>query len=522
MKKRVKIAIVIGAVIVVCILIKFLVFPNNNNVPPPQPQPQPQPQPTGGGGYNGYFQVTYPLNVSKNLYLVNNQPIGLTDNYTNNYTLIKDDIGSSIGQPTFPVLKCQVDGKYVSIVFVIDSVNYLDLSNHTINMTDTFYVNAKPDDNKNQLIGSLFLDSNMILSVVLSFNPQILVANYIKGKIIFDISGNSTATNIYINNDNLPSPPKSQNKPYFLHLPKPISLQINSPSEFHTKGFILQENQDISVCPYDPTKKLYLTQSLINNKKVLYLSTDNTYSKFLKKTDCVSGNYTPGDKNVLNFPNNLSLDSSILNTTCPATLFLTPNENNNTINIGITHGGNFNLLCQITPFPSPSLPLGKNQPAIICASQESGFIGLFLALQQSNSLFHFTWDVDATPHMQLYPDNLGNYFLGRNVPVFLLGSINSTNYLQFNYKGKNSSLGNEIDYFLTESSDINVNQSSGINAVGTVMIDPNSNKIIIMFSDTVVTGINNEYSTNGPYFLDTADINSNIFYTNSIINCTYA
>jgi hypothetical protein len=534
MKKQVKIAIAIGIFIVFCIVIKVAFFSNNNDIlpPPPPPFPPPPNPPSGGGGggKGGYYQITQPdIAVQEgNLSLVDNMPIGFTRNFTQNYTFENGDIGSILSQSSFPINKCKVNGKYVTVVFEIDAVNFLDLSSHILNMTDTFYCNTPAPNNENKLMASLFLDVNMILCIVLSVKPQILVANYNKHKVDFDIYGNSTHSNIYINNFKNPTIPKSQSKPYFIPLPIPVSLQINAPSNYINSGLILESGQDISVTPYDSTKKIFLTQTILNGQKVFYISPDNTFSKYLKKSDCNTGSYNSGDPNVLNFPNILDLDGSILNTTCPATLFLT--FDNNALKLAISHDGeNYNFLSEITPFPLPTLSLQRSPPnysIVLCSwldthgdqCADTGCVCFPNIGTTSEQMFF--WNNDNFP-IRVTPDNLGNYILGVNKPVFLIGPPGLRTYYQFKFLKKNPDIfGSPVVYTITESIDVSISNAMESNAVGTFLIVesstiPNVYNLIVMFSDTTLTALSNKSGAfdTYPLFFDQDSITTNNLQT---------
>jgi hypothetical protein len=169
-----------------------------NRLPPPPPPPGPPgpnpPQPSSE--WNGNYSIVYPLDSIGNLNISDQAPyLNLTPNFLKNYLVIADDIGKKIGKDTYPILKCLILDKYVSVIFKFDPVNFIDFNTFYLRYDDTFYVNMQdPHLPKNSLIGGLFFDTvNNILSTVLTGN-NFVVCN-VKNKIFyFDIPENSYET----------------------------------------------------------------------------------------------------------------------------------------------------------------------------------------------------------------------------------------------------------------------------------------------------------------------------------------
>jgi len=290
------------AIFLIIIIILFFVFKRNNDTGPPPPQPPPPPPPGPNpthpsSEFNGNYTIIYPYDKINNLNINNVAPFfNLTLNTLTNHNVIKDDIGSKIGKDSFPILKCSINNKYVSVVFPFDPINliFIDFTKYTLNFEDTFYVNMPhPSLPPNNLVGSLFFDTtNYVLSAVLRAqgpNGLLIVANIKDGKFFFEIPENSYETNIVVNNYEYQPQRQPPLIEYNIKLPDPASLQLNNES---SQGIILRNNTPIAYQPYDPNEKFFLIQSKnpdnTKNWKILYLAIDNTYSQFLTYSDATT------------------------------------------------------------------------------------------------------------------------------------------------------------------------------------------------------------------------------------------
>ena len=320
--------IIFGFVIllVIVLFIKFVVFNKHNTIPPPPGPNPPGPNPPGPNPpgpnppgpnppgpnppgpnpppseWNGYYEIIYPYDSVEMINISDEAPyLNLTPNFTTNYLILPDDIGSKIGKDNFPILKCSINNKYVSVIFEFDPVNFIDLSNFTIRYDDKFYVNMG-DANlpKNTLIGSLFFDKqNNILSAVLQGKKDtgfFVVANVQKKKFYFDIPENSYKTNVVVNNWSYQPQKQPDILNYTILLPDPVALQIANPIiivNVPQDGLNLQYGTDIWYKPFDSNVQYFLIQSKISNVKTLYLTTDNTYNNFISCIVADKIPYTP-------------------------------------------------------------------------------------------------------------------------------------------------------------------------------------------------------------------------------------